>query len=113
MQIVSVKRTLARLATRLVPRLVMAGLLLATFNFSLRAQEGGATYTLAGTARTSAKVPVPGATLRVTQTSTGQAWVSWTDENGNYKFPALPQGHYRVEFSQLGFVDATREIDLT
>ncbi len=44
--------------------------------------------------------------LRAIQTSSGKAWVSWTDENGKFEFPALPTGHYRVEISQLGFAPA-------
>jgi hypothetical protein len=70
------------------------------------------TFQLAGIVRTSAGTPVPGSTLRVTQTSSGKAWVSWTDDNGKFEFPALPGGHYRIEISQLGFVPAAKEIDL-
>jgi len=33
-------------------------------------------------------------------------------KTGNFEFPALPEGHFRVEISQLGFAPATREIDL-
>ena len=65
-----------------------------------------------GVVRTSEGVGVPGATLRLVETGTGRAWVSWTDENGHFDLPALPQGHYRIEVSQLGFDDATQEFDL-
>ena len=68
---------------------------------------------LAGTVRAPDGTPVPGATLRVTETSNGKAWITWTDENGTFEFPALPAGHFRIEISQLGFVPATNEIDLT
>ena len=67
---------------------------------------------LAGTVRTPDGTAVPGSTLRVIQTSTGKAWITWTDENGKFEFPALPEGHFRVEISQLGFAPATKEIDL-
>src|ERR1039458_7154774 len=67
---------------------------------------------LTGVVRTAGGAGVPGSTLRVIQTSTGKAWVSWTDESGKFAFPALPAGHYRVEISQLGFAPATKEIDL-
>jgi trimeric autotransporter adhesin len=67
---------------------------------------------LAGVVRTAAGASAPGSTLRVIQTSSGKAWVSWTDENGRFDFPALSAGHYRVEISQLGFAPATREVDL-
>jgi trimeric autotransporter adhesin len=68
---------------------------------------------LAGVVRAPDGTPVPGATLRITQPSTGKAWITWTDEIGSYEFPALPSGHYRVEVSQLGFSPATSEVDLT
>jgi carboxypeptidase family protein len=67
---------------------------------------------LAGAVRAPDGTAVPGATLRVTQTSTGKAWITWTDEDGKFEFPALPAGHFRIEISQLGFVPATKEIDL-
>jgi trimeric autotransporter adhesin len=90
----------------------------AFFDVSLAAQEtsdstDSAGLPLTGIVRTSDGVAVPGSTLRTIQTSSGKAWVSWTDEGGKFVFPALPAGHYRVEISQLGFVPATREIDLS
>jgi trimeric autotransporter adhesin len=84
----------------------------------LSAQEAAdivtsATLDLTGTVRTSAGIPVPGATLRAVEPSTGKAWVSWTDENGKFEFPGLSEGHYRIEFSELGFVSSSKEIDLS
>ncbi len=70
------------------------------------------TGTATGVVRTSEGVGVPGATLRLVETATGRAWVTWTDENGHFDLPALPQGHYRIEVSQLGFDNATQEFDL-
>ena len=67
---------------------------------------------LAGTVHTPDGTAVPGSTLRVIHTSTGKAWITWTDDEGKFEFPALPAGHYRVEISQLGFAPATKEIDL-
>ena len=92
--------------------------LMGVFGGSLAAQDNstpdaaGAGLQLTGVVRTAGGAAVPGSTLRVIQTSTGKAWVSWTDESGKFAFPALPAGHYRVEISQLGFAAATREIDL-
>jgi hypothetical protein len=88
------------------------------FDIQLAAQNptdtnASAELPLTGVARTSDGAAVPGATLRAIQTSSGKAWVSWTDENGKFTFPALPAGHYRIEISQLGFAPATREIDLS
>ncbi len=62
--------------------------------------------------RTAGGTPVPGAAVRLLEIVTGHAWLTWTDENGKFIFPALPAGRYRVEVSQLGFDTLTKEIDL-
>lgn len=99
---------------------LLAGLLvlLAAFGVPLAAQDNQdanepADSQLPGTVRAPDGTGVPGATLRVVHTSTGKAWITWTDENGKFEFPALPAGHYRAEVSQLGFAPATSEIDLS
>jgi trimeric autotransporter adhesin len=66
-----------------------------------------------GVVHTAAGVPIPGSTIRITEAASGKAWITWTDEDGQFKFPALPAGHYRVEISQLGFAPATQEADLS
>ncbi|HZP32940.1 MAG TPA: carboxypeptidase-like regulatory domain-containing protein [Candidatus Acidoferrales bacterium] len=68
---------------------------------------------LSGTVGTSNAVPIPGATLRLVETSSGRAWVSWTDENGHFDLPGLPFGHYKIEVTQLGFDTATQQFDLS
>src|SRR5579863_598606 len=87
---------------------------------SLRAQDApaaqqstatAATIEAKGQARTASGVPVPGATILLTNTASGREWVSWTDENGQFDLPGLPEGHYRIQVSQLGFDDATSEAD--
>jgi trimeric autotransporter adhesin len=86
--------------------------------FLLRAQsESQAPQTVSsrratGDVRTAGGVPIPGANLRLMETSTGRAWVSWTDENGHFDLPGLPLGHYRIEVSQLGFDSAAQEFDV-
>ncbi len=99
--------------------MLLAGLLVlpAAFGVPLAAQDNPdanapADSQLAGTVHAPDGTAVPGTTLRVIQTATGKAWVTWTDENGKFEFPALPAGHYRVEISQIGFAPATKEIDL-
>lgn len=67
---------------------------------------------LAGVVRGADGTPIPGSTLRVIQTATGKAWVTWSDEDGKFEFPALPEGHFRMETSQLGFTPVTQEVDL-
>jgi hypothetical protein len=74
--------------------------------------NASAELSLAGVVRTAEGTPIPGCTLRVILTSTGKAWVSWTDENGKFDLPGLPGGHFRVEVSQLGFAPTTKELEL-
>jgi Carboxypeptidase regulatory-like domain len=77
--------------------------------------EMQATPTVANTSghvRTADGEAVPGATVRITNTGTHKVWLSWTDENGNFSFPELPQGYYRIEVSQLGFKPSAINIKL-
>jgi len=98
--------------------LLLAGLVsLAPAGIPLAAQDNPdaiipADSQLIGTVRTADGSAIPGATLRITETSSGKAWITWADEDGSFKFPALPAGHYRAEVSQLGFVPSTKEFDL-
>ncbi|MBZ5695626.1 MAG: TonB-dependent receptor [Acidobacteriia bacterium] len=62
--------------------------------------------------RTADGSPVPGATLRLTNTDLKKVWVSWTDEAGKFEVPSLPAGHYTIEATQLGFVSASLELQL-
>lgn len=99
--------------------MLLAGLLVwfAACGVPLAAQDNSevtepADSQLAGTVRAPDGTPVPGATLRVTHTATGKAWITWTADDGTFEFPALPGGHFRVEISQLGFAPAAKEVDL-
>jgi hypothetical protein len=76
------------------------------------APEPVASARATGAVRTPNGVPIPGANLRLVETSSGRAWISWTDENGHFDLPGLPAGHYRMEVSQLGFESGTQEFDL-
>src|SRR5579871_5348429 len=52
---------------------------------------------------------VPGAAVRITQTETGEARESRTNDTGVYSFPAIPAGTYSVEIRKDGFQTATRQ----
>ena len=86
--------------------------------FALNAQQEPAAAQTApatratGMVRTPSGVPIPGANLRLVETGSGRAWVSWTDESGHFDLPGLPLGHYRIEASQLGFDSTAQEFDL-
>ncbi len=86
-------------------------------------QDGGASRneapaTTASTAYTTGQVqtqagePVPGATVRVTNTDTHKVWLSWTDETGKFVFPQLPAGYYHIEASQIGFKTSAIDVKL-
>jgi hypothetical protein len=76
------------------------------------APENAPTGFAAGIVRTADGSPIPGASLKLVNTDTQKAYVSWTDESGKFQFAALPAGHYTVEASQLGFAPASLEIQL-
>jgi trimeric autotransporter adhesin len=65
-----------------------------------------------GQVRTQTGEPVPGATVRITNSDTHKVWLSWTDESGKFVFPQLPAGYYHVEVSQLGFTASTIDVKL-
>ena len=71
-----------------------------------------ATFSIGGVVRSAENTPIPGATVRFTNTDTNQVWVSWTDQSGKFELPTLPAGLYRVEASQLGFVSSLLEVHL-
>ena len=68
---------------------------------------------LSGFIRTPSGVLVPGATVNLLHTETGQAWVTWTDDKGKFELPGLPIGHYRFTVEQLGFDKTVFESDVS
>lgn len=68
---------------------------------------------LSGFIRTPGGVLVPGATVNLLHTQTGQAWVAWTDDKGKFELPGLPIGHYRFTVEQLGFDKTAAEADVS
>ncbi len=85
-------------AVRLAALLAMSLGLMTVFGGSLAAQDNStpnapaADLQLTGVVRTAGGSVLPGSTLRVIQTSTGKAWVSWTDENGKFDIPRPARG---------------------
>ncbi len=74
--------------------------------------SSSATFSIGGVVRSAENTPIPGATVRFTNTDTNQVWVSWTDQSGKFELPTLPAGLYRAEASQLGFVSSSLEVHL-
>ncbi|MGB8522462.1 MAG: carboxypeptidase-like regulatory domain-containing protein, partial [Candidatus Acidiferrales bacterium] len=65
-----------------------------------------------GIVRTSEGTPVPGSTVRLIDTVTNKVWMSWTDQSGKFEFPQIADGHYRIESSQLGFVQTSLVVEV-
>jgi hypothetical protein len=70
------------------------------------------TARLTGTITDPNGAAVVGATVSVTNTSTGQASTAQTNEQGFYVVPALPPGQYHEEVTQKGFEKVTRDFEL-
>jgi len=62
---------------------------------------------VSGVVQTDGGIPIPGATVRVGNSSTHQRWVTWTGEDGKFSFPGLPPGSYQISSDALGFGTAT------
>ena len=65
-----------------------------------------------GFVRTPDGSPIPGATVRLVNSATNKAWVTWTDESGKFEIPSLPTGPYRVSANQIGFARAFVEAQI-
>src|SRR5579862_3999982 len=70
------------------------------------------TSTVSGIVRTTEGTPIPGATVRLINTDTNKVWLSWTDESGKFEFPQIAAGRYRIEASQLGFVQTSSIVEV-
>ncbi len=89
---------------------------LGTLLFGLSAPVMGQAVnaTLLGTVTDSSGASVANAKVTITETNTGIGHTSQTNESGNYIFPDLPPGTYRVIAEQSGFKRESRVgIDLT
>jgi len=90
---------LAKSLTQLLVLAVVRAIALA------RAEQTG---TVTGHVRGPGGVSVPRATVEIIELSTGERKVTWTDEAGNYRFPDVVPGTYRLEVSLVGFRKDTR-----
>src|ERR1700756_727004 len=64
---------------------------------------GQATAQISGTVKDSSGAVLPGVEVTVTQTETGIARSSISNETGFYVLPSLPLGPYKLEASLAGF----------
>lgn len=67
------------------------------------------TGSLLGTITDSSGASVPGAKIAITEINTGISRTSQTNDSGNYVFPALEPGTFRVSVEKAGFRTAVKE----
>jgi hypothetical protein len=67
------------------------------------------TGTLLGTVTDSEGLAIPGATVTITEVNTNIRSTAVSNENGNFVFPSLRNGTYRVEAELSGFKKAVRD----
>src|SRR3989442_8520244 len=85
---------------------LMLGVLL-VFCPSLHAQA--VTATLLGNVTDTAGLPIPGATVTISEVNTNISTSAITNENGYYVFSSLKDGVYRVAAELIGFKKAVRD----
>ncbi len=91
-----------------IPRLLILTTLL-LFPFDLFAQARLTGADLDGTVREETGVPLPGATVTVTNVATNLARSATTNQDGRYRVPSLVPGTYVVAAELPGFAKSTRE----
>src|SRR5581483_10388687 len=65
--------------------------------------QAASTAQIQGTVQDATGAAVPGADVKVTQTSTGVTRTATTGADGGYVLPNLPIGPYQLEVSKQGF----------
>ena len=77
--------------------------------FSLPAQAQFDSATVLGTIRDSSGAALPGVTITLKNSATGIAATAQTDGNGDYQFPNVKIGEYRLSAELQGFTTAVTE----
>jgi hypothetical protein len=98
--------------TRKLVRSLMAVLALSLFiPCTVAAQGGGAssTGTIQGRVADASGAILPGVTVTATSASMIGAQTQITNENGTYRFPAVPPGEYSLTFELAGFNTVKRD----
>src|SRR4029077_16553946 len=61
------------------------------------------TGTILGTVKDSSGASIPGATVTLRNTDTNLTKTATTEQDGSYRFPELPVGHYEMKAEAAGF----------
>src|SRR2546422_3848528 len=84
-------------------RLVLIAVLLVGFVFCLNGLAQSINSTIGGTVQDSTGAFIPGVTITATNTQTGVASMTLSNESGAYQFPSLQPGIYRISAELPGF----------
>src|SRR5947208_15751731 len=84
---------------------ILGMICMAGVSYGQTAQTGA----LGGTASDPSGNVLPGVSVSVTNTATGQVRTTATQGDGRYMVPLLPPGSYKVEATRSGFKTATIE----
>ena len=96
-----------------ISRKVQTGLsIIAAAAAALACTPAFADALLSGTIKTSDGKPIDGVTVSAKPDGGTVTTSVFTDENGQYYFPPLPTGHYRVWAQALSFQTAKSDVDL-
>src|SRR5579863_9743207 len=76
---------------------------LSLFSAGVRLRAQALYGSIVGTIADSSGAVVPGVTVKVTESGTGQVRQTISNETGSFSFPTLPQGTYSVAVSHQGF----------
>jgi hypothetical protein len=87
----------------------LAALMLATFVPAILPGQVAGTGTVTGHVRGPGGVAVPGASVLLVGTQTGERKETWTDADGNYTLAGVNPGTYKLEVSLVGFRPDVRE----
>ena len=82
----------------------MAVLILAAIPVAAQLPTGA----ILGTVKDSSGASIPGATVTVRNTDTNLTKTATTDQDGSYRFPEMPVGHYEVKAEAMGFRTETQ-----
>ena len=66
------------------------------------------TGTILGTVKDSSGASIPGAMVTLRNTDTNLTKTATTEQDGSYRFPELPVGHYEIKAEAAGFRTETR-----
>jgi hypothetical protein len=95
----------------LVSSFVLVGLIVGMPSIA-RAQAVATSAALAGRVLDSSGAPVPGAAVVATHLARSQSRQAVSDDRGDYRFPFLEVGVYRVDVKVDGFAPVSKQIEL-